>query len=103
MHYSDNYTLTQKEIDFIQSLDLSAYEEFHLPPDQLCYQHIAPAFEKANPRQRGYIHGLSKKLDIDEYTNLPYYVRDIRYLTSAQAAEVIDILLNMQSKTDSIF
>ena len=103
MNYSDNYTLTQEEIEFIQSLDLSAYEEFHLQPDKLCYQDIAPAFEKANPRQRGYIHGLSKKLGIDEYKNLPYYVKDIRFLTSAQAAEVIDILLRMQSKTDSIF
>lgn len=103
MQYADRYTLTQEEIEFIQSLDLSAYEEFHLPPEQLCYQDIAPAFEKANPRQRGYIHGLSKKLGIDEYSSLPFYVKDIRFLTSAQAAEVIDILLHMQNKTDSIF
>ena len=102
-YYSENYTLTPKEIEFIQSLDLSGYEEFHRQPNELCYQEISPAFEKANPKQRGYIHGLSKKLGIDEYTALPFYVKDIRFLTTAQAAEVIDILLNMKNKTDSIF
>ena len=47
---------------------------------------------KLRTRQRGYIHGLSKKLCIDEYSNLPFYVKDIRMLTVAQAGEVIDIL-----------
>ena len=52
-------------------------------------------YEKAKPRQRGYIHGLSKKLNIDDHIELPYEVNDVRKLTVAQAAEVIEILKQM--------
>jgi hypothetical protein len=63
------------------------------------------AFSKATARQRGYIHGLSDKLGIDEYGFLPYYVPDIRDLTLFQAAYVIDILLSMRDAMEesSIF
>lgn len=95
MDSSERYNLTDKEIKFIVSntaqLHLS-YGEFMFEPDKLCYKNYSPMFDKARPRQRGYIHGLSKKLCIDEYSNLPFYVKDIRMLTVAQAGEVIDIL-----------
>lgn len=102
---TEKYQLSKKEIGEIQSLDLSAYSEFHMQPDKLCYQEYSSLFEKASPRQRGYIHGLCNKLGIDEYSNLPYYVKDIRFLTCLHAKEVIDILLNMRdcNINDSIF
>ena len=99
----EKYTLTNQEIEWIQSLDLSAYEEFRVQPDELCYKEFSAGFDKAYSRQRGYIHGLSKKLGIDEYNDLPYYVKDIRFLNVFQAGEVIDILLSMEKENVSIF
>ena len=58
-------------------------------------------YEKARPRQRGYIHGLSKKLNIDDHIELPYAVNDVRKLTVAEAAEVIEILREMVDKKEN--
>ena len=93
MENEERYTLTKEDIALMNSVSIVKYQEFRFEPDQLCYKNFSPLFDKAKPRQRGYIHGLSKKLNIDEYENLPYYVKDIRYLSVRQAAEVIDILI----------
>lgn len=91
MKDNQNYQVTDATIFMMRSLP-AQYEEFRFPPDQLCYQFVSPLFEKATGRQRGYIHGLARKLEIDEYTELPYYIKDIRWLNNMQAGEVIEIL-----------
>ena len=53
---------------------------------------MGPMFEKAHAKQRGYIHGLSKKLGIDDTFELPYILCDVRQLLVYHAAEVIEIL-----------
>lgn len=92
MEIQDKFILSDSEIKLISSVSINKYAEFRFEPDKLCYKNFSPLFDKARPRQRGYIHGLAKKLNIDEYSELPYYVKDIRYLNVSQAAEVIDIL-----------
>ena len=64
---------------------------------------LGEGFKKATPRQRGYIHGLSKKLDIDDDYELPYVVEDDRKLTVSEAADVISILKEMVESQDSLF
>lgn len=97
--------LSDEDIELIKTIDLRIYAEFKQSPDDLPYKELSMAFSKATPRQRGYIHGLSDKLGIDEYGFLPYYVPDIRDLTLFQAAYVIDILLSMRDAMEesSIF
>lgn len=92
-------------IELVKMIDFRPYAEFKQSPDDLPYKEFSMAFSKATPRQRGYIHGLSDKLGIDEYSSLPYYISDIRDLTLFQAAYVIDILLSMKDAMDehSIF
>lgn len=98
--------LSEDDIRLIESTDLHDLRDFKQSPLDLPYKEFSIAFSKATPRQRGYIHGLSKKLDLDEYGNLPYYVPDIRDLTVLQAIRVINILIDMENelpKSDSIF
>ena len=64
---------------------------------------LGESFKKAHPRQRGYIHGLSKKLDIDDEVELPYVVNDVRKLTVSEAADVISILKEMYESQDAMF
>lgn len=92
MEVQDKYILSELDIKLINSVSINKYSEFRFEPDKLCYKNFSPLFDKARSRQRGYIHGLAKKLSIDEYSELPYYVKDIRYLNVHQAAEVIEIL-----------
>lgn len=103
----DKYQLTQEDIDFLKTIDKKQYAEFRKEANELCYKNFSELFDKAKPRQRGYIHGLSKKLDIDEYGFLPYYEGDIRMLNVLQAGEVIEILKELvdqaENQNDSIF
>ena len=59
--------------------------------------------EKAHPRQRGYIHGMSKKLGIDDNIELPYIVKDVRKLDVEMAAEVIQILKDLIDNKNAMF
>lgn len=97
--------LSEQDIEMIKTIDLKQYLDFKQSPDDLPYKEFSMAFAKATPRQRGYIHGLSDKLGIDEYGSLPYYVSDIRDLTLFQAAYVINTLLDMKeaAEENSIF
>lgn len=56
------------------------------------YFPMGEGFTKAKPRQRGYIHGLSAKLNIDDEKELPYVVRNVRQLSILEAGDVIEIL-----------
>ena len=97
--------LNDEDIEIIKTIDLRPYANLKQSPDDLPYKEFSMAFAKATPRQRGYIHGLSDKLGIDEYGYLPYYVPDIRDLNLFQAAHVINMLLVMKdsSEENSIF
>ena len=98
--------LEEEDIEAISSINLNVYAELREDPANLCYGEFSRAFGKATPRQRGYIHGLSKKIGIDEYKELPYYVEDIRFLTLLQAIYVIEELLSIKdamTESDSIF
>ena len=97
--------LSEQDIELIKTIDLYQYADFKQSPNDLPYKEFSMAFAKATPRQRGYIHGLSGKLGIDEYGFLPYYVADIRDLTLFQAAHVINDLLIMKDAVEenSIF
>ena len=75
----------------LKKLDFSSFLDLEICPHP-AYFVFGEKFEKARPRQRGYIHGLSKKLDIDDNVELPYIVGDVRRLTVGQAVEVIEIL-----------
>lgn len=102
MEKSEKYELSKDDIAALKLVGIK-YDEFRFEPDKLCYKEYSQMFDKARPRQRGYIHGLAKKLCIDEYSELPYYVKDIRYLNVMQAGEVIDILKEEAESGDSIF
>lgn len=98
--------LSDEDVDNISSINFHLYEEFKKDPSELPYGEASPAFGKATSRQRGYIHGLSKKIGIDEYSELPYYIQDIRQLTLLQAIYVIEELLFIKDtmlEEDSIF
>lgn len=97
--------LSDEDIALVKTIDLGQYSKFKTSPDDLPYKEFSTAFAKATSRQRGYIHGLSNKLNIDEYGELPYYVSDIRDLTIFQAAHVINTLLVMRDafEENSIF
>ena len=102
----ERYQLTADEIELMKSVDKKVYSEFRKEANELCYKNYSELFDKARSRQRGYIHGLSKKLDIDEYGFLPYYEGDIRMLNVLQAGEVIEILKELadrEDNSDSIF
>ena len=103
----ERYQLTKEDIDFLTFPNKASYAEFRKEANELCYKNFSDLFDKARPRQRGYIHGMSKKLSIDEYGSLPYYEGDIRMLNVLQAGEVIEILKDlydkMESSDDSIF
>lgn len=102
----EKYQLTKEDIEFLSSVSKKEYAEFRKEANELCYKNFSELFDKAKPRQRGYIHGLSKKLGIDEYGFLPYYEGDIRMLNVLQAGEVIEILKELVDKAendDSIF
>lgn len=88
--------LGEEDIENISSINLGLYSEFRKDPNDLPYKEASLAFGKATPRQRGYIHGLSRKIGIDEYSELPYYIKDIRYLTLLQAIYVIEELLSIK-------
>ena len=99
--YKEFYNdLEEEDIDAISSINLSKYADFKKDPADLPYKEFSSAFGKATSRQRGYIHGLAKKIGIDEYEELPYYIKDIRYLTLLQAIYVIEELLFIK---DSMF
>ena len=81
----------------LRKLDLSEFADIEICPNP-AYFIFGEKFEKARPRQRGYIHGLSKKLNIDDNVELPYIVSDVRRLTVGQAAEVVEILKELVDK-----
>lgn len=97
--------LNDEDIELIKTIDLGPYADFKQSPNDLPYKEFSMAFAKATSKQRGYIHGLSDKLGIDEYGSLPYYVPDIRDLTLFQAAHVINMLLVIKDSMEgnSIF
>jgi len=70
---------------------LSDFEDLKEFPNPYI-KNLSKKYEKAHPRQRGYIHGLSKKLGIDDNIELPYIVKDVRNLDVEEAGEVIEIL-----------
>ena len=92
--------LSDEDIELLKTIDLRRYAEFKQSPDDLPYKEFSIAFAKATSKQRGYIHGLSKKIDIDEYSSLPYYIKDIRELTLFHATHVIEILLTLKDEAE---
>lgn len=88
-------------IDIKKSADmLCNFSDLEICPHP-AYFIFGEKYEKARPRQRGYIHGLSKKLGIDDNVELPYIVSDVRRLTVMEAAEVIEILREMVDRQEN--
>lgn len=71
------------------------YEDMKGTIETLDYMGEGP-LAKATASQRGYIHGLCRVLNIDDSCDLPYHIKDVSDLTISEAAEVIEILIEIR-------
>ena len=78
-----------------------AFNNYRLPIEKLCYMGEGEGLRsKASGRQRGYVHGLLKKIEWDENELLTELDLDVPLsdFSSGEASNAIETLLNIQQE-----